>query len=127
MVHFYVGPSETVVGPLLQIKRVKFVSLCRRAGHKTIENGRIVFNARAMEKIRISHDGRIGSLERREMNHVKHLQRIFPIWKRRFFGFVKSNQNYLMCDVDQKAKIVSFKNNYTWLTKIYISHMQNFP
>jgi len=47
MVDLYVGPSETVVLPLLQIERVEFVGLRRGARHQPIEHGRVSLDARA--------------------------------------------------------------------------------
>jgi len=47
MVHLYVGPSETIVLPLLQIERVELVRLRRGPRHQPIEHGRISFDARA--------------------------------------------------------------------------------
>lgn len=44
MIDLDICPGVAIVRPLLQIERVKFVGLCRGAGHQTIENGRIPFN-----------------------------------------------------------------------------------
>lgn len=46
MVHFDVGPSETVIRSLLQVKRVEFIGLCRGAGHQSIKYRGVIFDAR---------------------------------------------------------------------------------
>lgn len=50
MIDLYVGPRETVIGPLLQVERVELVGLRRGAGHQPIEHGRIAVDARAVKK-----------------------------------------------------------------------------
>lgn len=58
MIDLYVGPCETVIGPLLQVERVKLVGLRRGAGHQPIEDGRVTVNARAAKKwVCVTHGG----------------------------------------------------------------------
>lgn len=47
MIDFDVGPRIAVVLPLLQIERVEFVGLRRRAGHQSIKHCRVAFDSRA--------------------------------------------------------------------------------
>jgi len=47
MIDLYVGPSETVVLPLLQIERVELVGLRCGPRHQPIEHRRISLDARA--------------------------------------------------------------------------------
>lgn len=58
MIDFYVGPRETVVGPLLQVERVELVGLRRGAGHQPVEHGWVAVDSRAAKKrVCVTHEG----------------------------------------------------------------------
>lgn len=48
MIDFDVGPRVSIVRPLLQVKRVVLVGLCRRAPNDAIEHHRVVLYARTV-------------------------------------------------------------------------------